>query len=202
MIQEFGRGATGTPAPQTLSLLAPRPRGWKTARRCWSTRARANTLPSTTAPSHFTKTCRSNLQQEQACSGLRSTMVIATSAAGLWSSAPYSAAESQPLGRSPKERNALKAAARGARQPVRVSPGRVAGRPQRRRPPLRPSLPGASASEGTPRSGQRDAASRSGPGGRRGRAESGRPRRRGPPRETAGPQANLSKGDSAGGWAV
>ncbi|XP_070655952.1 collagen alpha-1(I) chain-like [Bos indicus] len=87
------------------------------------------------APGRFTKTCRSNLQQEQACSGLRSTMVIATSGAGLWSSAPYSPAESQPLGRSPKERNALKAAARGARQPVRVSPGRVAGRRQLRRTP-------------------------------------------------------------------
>lgn len=49
------------------------------------------------APGCFTKTCISNLQQEQACSGLRSTMVIATSAAGLWSSAPYSPAESQPL---------------------------------------------------------------------------------------------------------
>ncbi|MXQ99815.1 hypothetical protein E5288_WYG012593 [Bos mutus] len=87
------------------------------------------------APGRFTKTCGSNLQQEQACPGLRSTMVIATSAAGLWSSAPYSPAESQPLGRSPKERNALKAAARGARQTVRGSPGRVACRPQRRRTP-------------------------------------------------------------------
>ena len=49
------------------------------------------------APGRFTKTCRSNLQQEQACPGLLSTMVIATRAAGLWSSAPYSPAESQPL---------------------------------------------------------------------------------------------------------
>lgn len=49
------------------------------------------------APGRFTKTCRPSLQQEQACPGLRSTMVIATSAAGLWSSAPYSPAESQPL---------------------------------------------------------------------------------------------------------
>ena len=133
--QEFGRRATVTPAPQTLSLLAPRPRGWKTARRCWSTRASGNPPAEAAAPGRFTKTCRSNLQQEQACPGLRSTMVIATRAAGLWSSAPYSLAESQPLRRSPKERNALKAAARGARQPVRGSPGRVAGRPQRRRPP-------------------------------------------------------------------
>ena len=49
------------------------------------------------APSQLTNSCRINLQQEQACPGLRSTGVIAASAAGLWSSASLSLAESQPL---------------------------------------------------------------------------------------------------------
>ena len=51
----------------------------------------------TAAPSQLTNSCRINLQQEQACPGLRSTGVIAASAAGLWSSASLSLAESQPL---------------------------------------------------------------------------------------------------------
>ena len=41
--------------------------------------------------------CRYNLQHEQACPSLRSTGVISTSDAGLWSSAPGLPAESQPL---------------------------------------------------------------------------------------------------------
>ena len=49
------------------------------------------------APSHLTNTCRIDLQQEQACPGLRSTGVIAASAVGLWSSASLSLADSQPL---------------------------------------------------------------------------------------------------------
>ena len=49
------------------------------------------------APGHLTDTCRINLQQEQACPDLRSTGVIAASAASLWSSASLSLAESQPL---------------------------------------------------------------------------------------------------------
>ena len=49
------------------------------------------------APGHLTDTCRINLQQEQACPGLRSTGVIAASAASLWSSASLSLAETQPL---------------------------------------------------------------------------------------------------------
>lgn len=49
------------------------------------------------APGRFPKHCRSNLQQEQACPGLRSTGDIAASAAGLWSSLPRLPAESQPL---------------------------------------------------------------------------------------------------------
>ena len=49
------------------------------------------------APGHLTDTCRINLQQEQACPGLRSNGVIAATAAGLWSSAALSLAEWQPL---------------------------------------------------------------------------------------------------------
>ena len=97
MVTEEKAGEKEKGEGQTLSLLAPRPRGWKTARRCWSTRASGNPRSKAAAPGRFTKICRSNLQQEQVCPGLRSTMVIATRAAGLWSSAPYSPAESQPL---------------------------------------------------------------------------------------------------------
>ena len=40
--QERGRRATGTPARKTLSLPAPKPRGWKGAGRCWSIRVSGN----------------------------------------------------------------------------------------------------------------------------------------------------------------
>ena len=50
-----------------------------------------------TAPVHLPKYCRSNLQLEQACPDLRNTGIVAASDAGLWSSAPCSLAESQPL---------------------------------------------------------------------------------------------------------
>ena len=49
------------------------------------------------APVHLPKYCRSNLQLEQACPDLRNTGIVAASDAGLWSSAPCSLAESQPL---------------------------------------------------------------------------------------------------------
>ena len=49
------------------------------------------------APVRLPKYCRSNLQQEQACSDLRNTGIVAASDAGLWSSAPCLSAESQPL---------------------------------------------------------------------------------------------------------
>ena len=49
------------------------------------------------APVHLPRYCRSNLQLEQACPDLRNTGIVAASDAGLWSSAPCSLAESQPL---------------------------------------------------------------------------------------------------------
>ena len=109
------------------------------------------------------------------------------------------------LNRNPYEgrrrKGTLKAAAGGARQQVRVSAGRVAvaGRPQRHRPPERPSSPGASASEGAPRSGQRDTErprrQTKADGEREAAAERPSPR-------DCRAQANLGKGDSARGWAV
>ena len=154
--QEPGRRATGALARETLSLPAPRPLGWAGSGRCWSTRASShyNLRARRQAASRH---CRSNLLQEQMSPGLRSTGVVAASAAGLWSSLPRSPAESQPLCRSPKERNALKAAARGARQPVRVSPGRVsAGRRGADRPKAR-ARPGPLPRRGLP---VRDSATR------------------------------------------
>ena len=49
------------------------------------------------APGHLMNICGINLQQEQACPGLRINGVIADTAAGLWSSAALSLAEWQPL---------------------------------------------------------------------------------------------------------
>ena len=53
--------------------------------------------PPAPAPGSRPTPGRSNLQQEQACPGLRSTGDIAASAAGLWSSLPRMPAISQPL---------------------------------------------------------------------------------------------------------
>ena len=94
--QERGRRATGTLARKTLSLPAPKPRGWKGAGRCWSTRV-SGILRKAAALDRLPKPCRSNLQQKQACLGLHNTGDMAASAAGLWSSAPFSPAKPQPL---------------------------------------------------------------------------------------------------------